>query len=93
MSRPSRHFTVLLSFAAALSFAGCKTIYSDTYKWKHNHFKPEMEKSKEKDLLLAPPSPGGAPAGDAPPALPAPAGMEAPAMDAAPAPAPPIPGL
>ena len=83
---------LVLSSVAALSFAGCKTIYSDTYKWKRNHYKPMKETSKSKDLLL-PPSPSAPePAMDAPIGLPpAPAGMPdaAAPMPAAPA----IPGL
>lgn len=89
MSRPSRLFTVLLFAIAALSFAGCKTIYSDTYKWKRNHYKPMKETSKAKDLLPPPAPSSPAPAMDAPLGLPpAPGAMP----DAAP-PAPPIPGL
>jgi hypothetical protein len=94
MSRPSRTTTAILFAITALNFAGCKTIYSDTYAWKRNHFKPLKETSKEKDLLppslttptpsseLPPPLPGGVPPAPAP-AMP----------DAAPAPAPAVPGL
>ena len=92
MSRPSRTTTALLFIVAAINFAGCKTIYSDDYAWKRNHFKPMKETSKEKDLL-PPPLPNSMPSNDAPPPLPG--GLApAPAMpDAAPAPAPAIPGL
>ena len=93
MSRPFRTTTALLFIVAAINFAGCKTIYSDTYAWKRNHFKPLRETPKDKDLL--PPSLPSVPSNDAPPPLPG--GLPpapAPAPEAAPmAPAPAIPGL
>jgi hypothetical protein len=91
MSRPSRTITALLVIVAAITFAGCKTIYTDTYAWKRTHYKPLKETPKDKDLLpsslLAPSS------GDAlPPPLPS-----VPAPEPAPEPAPmapdAIPGL
>ena len=92
MSRPFRTTTAILFVITAFSFAGCKTIYSDTYAWKRNHYKPLKETAKEKDLL--PPSlPTPMPSNEVPPPLP---GGPAPVMpDAAPAPAPApgVPGL
>ena len=90
MSRPSCIIKALLFVVAALQFAGCKTIYSDTYAWKRNHYKPLAEKVKPADLLpVLPPS---TPANDAPPPLPGGGLPPAPAPEMA-APAPAIPGL
>jgi hypothetical protein len=93
MSRPFRTIKALLFIAAAINFAGCKTIYSDTYAWKRTHYKPLKETTKEKDLLpssLIAPSPSEA---LPPPLPPVPAPAPEPAPEAAPMPLPAIPGL
>jgi hypothetical protein len=87
---------VLLACAAALP-VGCKTIYSDAYSPRGNHFVPPPEKKIELPVdkkaketpVNAVPAPGGAEPGGIPGLMPAPGGApEMPALPGAPAPAP-----
>ncbi len=98
MPRPSFTALIALSTFAVISLAGCKTIYTDMYRPKRNHFKPEKEKPKPTELLPDATPLDGAPAPAMPqapgldPAMPAPAAPAAPDA-AAPAAPPAIPGL
>jgi|KBSSwiStaDraftv2_1062776.scaffolds.fasta_scaffold296633_2 hypothetical protein len=83
MSRPSRTITALLAIVAAINFAGCKTIYTDTYTWQRTHYKPLKETTKDKDLLPTSLGPTTTPSDALPPPLP-----PVPAPEPAPAPAP-----
>jgi hypothetical protein len=83
----------LLLLACAAAFpVGCKTIYSDVYSPRGNHFVPPKEKKielpedkKPKAPVNAVPAPGIPEAGGLPGLPPAP---EMPALPPAPAPAP-----
>lgn len=80
MPRPSFISPLALSLFALASLTGCKTIYSDTYSYKRNYFKPEKETARPSELL-----PESMPGDAAPPMPPVP---EAPGLDPT-APAPP----
>jgi hypothetical protein len=86
---------VLLACAAALPI-GCKTIYTDAFSPRGNHFVPPVEKKIELPVdkkanapapVNAIPAPG-AEAGGIPGLAPAPGVPEMPALPPAPAPAP-----
>src|SRR4051794_11474547 len=88
---------VLLACAAALP-VGCKTIYSNTYSPRGNHFVPPVEKKIElpedkkanaTPAVNAVPAPGAAEPGGIPGMPAAPGALpEMPALPPAPAPAP-----
>lgn len=97
MSRPARYIIPAISLSISLVFTGCKTIYSDTYSPRRNHFIPVKQKSKAEPIVpldLAPPAssadvpPLGLPPA-APPSAPVDAAPPMPADGAAPM----IPGL
>ena len=85
MSRPARLIFPTTILALALTLAGCKTLYSDTYSPRRNRFKPLPPKMEKVDE--APPISDDAALAPLTPAAPAPLGLP----EAAPAPA--IPGL
>lgn len=98
MSRPVRYIIPAIFLSASLCFTGCKTIYSDTYSPRRNHFIPLKPKPKAEPIapvIEAEPAPGTdlSPLG-LPPAAPtsAPAPTDAPPMPTDGA-APMIPGL
>lgn len=99
MLRPSITATIALSLFAVTGLTGCKTIYTDMYRPKRNHFKPDKETARPTELLPenTPALDGGAPPPAPAPALPGldPGAAPAPAPDAAAPPAAPpaIPGL
>lgn len=83
MSRLPRLVAALVAGATALSFTACKTIYSDTYSWRRNYYKPPQEAptTPAADLLL----PASTTPTMPPPSLPT--------FDAPPPAMEPIPGL
>jgi hypothetical protein len=83
MFRPSRFFVPVAIIVSSLALSACKTIYTDVYSPKRNHFKPVSEAPKL-DEQLPPEAPP--PAGDAPPAPPPSAPVPMPLPDAAPMP-------
>ena len=92
MSRPVRYIIPATFLSISLVFTGCKTIYSDTYSPRRNHFIPVKPKPKPEPLLpvIEPVTAPGADLLGLPPAAP-PSAPVAPAMpDAG---AAPIPGL
>ena len=70
MPRFSLTAPVALAAFALFAFAGCRTMYSDVYSPRRNHFKPVKEKPAVTDLI-APPTTGAAPSGEpiAPPPI------------------------
>ena len=46
MSRPARYIIPAIFLSLGLVFTGCKTIYSDTYSPRRNHFVRLQEKPK-----------------------------------------------
>ena len=93
MSRPARYIIPAIFLSLGLVFTGCKTIYSDTYSPRRNHFVRLQEKPKPEPAAVIV-DPGAAPGNDLlglPPAAPTSA-PAAPAMPDAGA-APMIPGL
>ncbi len=97
MSRQARIIIPAIFLTCSLVFSGCRTIYSDTYSPRRNHFIPVKTKPKP-DLAppidTAPPPGADIPNLGLPPVAPPSAPMEAPApaMPEAGA-APAIPGL
>ena len=92
MSRPVCHIIPATFLSLSLVFAGCKTIYSDTYSPRRNHFIPVKEKPKKTEPI-APLEPEPAPPSGLglPPIAPPPVTPVEPAMPDGAAPA--IPGL
>ena len=98
MSRPARYIIPATFLSIGIVFTGCKTIYSDTYSPRRNHFVAVKEKPK---LLAVEPLLDAAlpPSSDLGLGLPPAAPPSAPVVpaDAAPMPdggaAPVIPGL
>jgi hypothetical protein len=78
MPRPASYLIPAIFLSISLVFTGCKTIYSDTYSPRRNHFVPLPPKPKPQPLeplLDAEP----APSSDLPPlGLPPPAPSSAP---------------
>ena len=95
MSRQARLIIPAIFLTCSLVFSGCKTVYSDMYSPRRNHFIPVKAKPKPEPVI---PATETAPAGTdlpglgLPPAAPTSAPVDAPAMPDAGAPAP-IPGL
>ena len=92
MSRPARYIIPAILLSVSLPFTGCKTIYSDSYSPRRNHFIPVKEKPKPEPIapvIEATPPPAGGELG-LPPVAPSSAPV-APAMPDGGAPA--IPGL
>ena len=96
MSRPACYIIPATFLSISLVFTGCKTIYSDTYSPRRNHFIPVKSKAKAEApaplLNAAPPAPGTDILPPLPPAAPPSAPVETPPMPADGA-APMIPGL
>ena len=98
MSRQARILIPALFLICSVVFSGCKTVYSDMYSPRRNHFVALKEKPKPEPAIT--PTETTMPAGTdlpglglppaAPPSAPAPA--DAPPMPEG-AMAPPIPGL
>ena len=89
MSRPARYIIPATFLSLGLAFTGCRTIYSDTYSPRRNHFVRLPEKAKPEPIAPIIDT-NAAPAPDAlglPPAAP----TSAPAVPDAGAPM--IPGL
>lgn len=98
MSRQARIIIPAIFLTCSLVFSGCKTIYSDVYSPRRNHFIPVKTKPKPEPTvpLIDTAAPAGTdiPTLGLPPAAPPSAPMDAPAPampDAGAAPA--IPGL
>ena len=94
MSRPVCHIIPATFLSLSLVFSGCKTIYSDTYSPRRNHFIAVKEKPKKTEPIPALTEPEPAPPGGLglPPIAPPPVTPMEPVMPADGA-APPIPGL
>ena len=93
MSRPVSYLIPATLLSISFVFTGCKTIYSDVYAPKRNHFIPVKDKPKPEPLTplldtLPPPSSDLPPLGLPPAEPPSPAPAPAPGGDA-----PMIPGL
>ena len=67
MSRPVRYLIPATLLSISLVFTGCKTIYSDTYSPKRNHFIPVKAKPKPAPIVPLDTAPAPAPAADLPP--------------------------
>ena len=96
MSRPARYIIPATFLSISLVFTGCKSIYSDMYSPRRNHFIPVKPKAKPEPaptVIDAVPAPGTElPPLGLPPAAPPSAPVEAPPMPTDGA-APMIPGL
>ena len=96
MSRPVRYIIPATLLSISLVFTGCKTIYSDTYSPRRNHFIPVKAKPKAEPItpiIDTAPVPGSdIPPLGLPPAAPPSAPVETPPMPGDGA-APMIPGL
>ena len=95
MSRQARIIIPAIFLTCSVVFSGCKTIYSDVYSPRRNHFIPVKTKPKPEPTPLidtAPPPGADIPNLGLPPAAPTSAPVDAPAMPDAGA-AVPIPGL
>ena len=98
MSRQARILIPAIFLTCTVVFSGCKTVYSDRYSPRRNHFIPVKEKPKPVPVIApteTTPLPGtDLPGLGLPPAAPpsAPAPADAPAMPEG-AMAPTIPGL
>ena len=93
MSRQARILIPAIFLTCSVVFSGCKTVYSDMYSPRRNHFKPVKEKPKP-EPVIAPTETTPPPGTDLlglPPAAPPSAPMDAPMP--APDAAAPIPGL
>ncbi len=92
MSRPVRFFIPAIFVSFTLAATGCKTVYSDMYSPRRNHFIPKKEKPKaapEIPVLETTPTTTPAPDLGLPPAAPTSAPAPVAPADAAPM----IPGL
>ena len=95
MSRQARILIPAIFLACSVVFSGCKTVYSDMYSPRRNHFIPVKEKPKPEPVIpvIDAALPGAdLPGLGLPPAAPTSAPVDAPAMPDAGA-AVPIPGL
>ena len=94
MSRPVCSIIPATFLALSLVLSGCKTIYSDMYSPRRNHFIPVKQPPKKVEAVapLTEPEPTPPPPGLPPPA-PVPAAPLEPAMPADPAAPAMIPGL
>ena len=97
MSRPVRYIIPATLLSLSLVFTGCKSIYSDTYSPRRNHFIPVKPKPKPAPVVPLDAAPPPAPAADLPPLGLPPAAPPSAPVEPVPMPAdgaaPMIPGL